>query len=345
MLSDIYALGIRPAEPGEFTRRAFLNQRLNLAQAQAVAALIAAADRRERDAALQTLARGEGDFLQGLHERLFLLRRDLEALIDFPEEPDVEGREVNVSPQIDLIESYIEEWKQRRGHAPHRSGMLDVLICGPANAGKSSLIRRLVPGSRPVITERPGTTLDTLPYEMRHRGWNIRFYDSPGFKTPDHELDRLSQENLERRFGNFDATICMLPHGDTTPMPTLPDRPRLDVLSKCDQAPATSAADSRLRISALTGEGLPELLDLVAGWAKDRLQTSTPWGAFEERMAARVRAGLGTVAHQLGPRGEGAELAAYELDEILDELRRTLYEDGGNEKLLDSIFRDFCIGK
>ncbi len=346
LLDHLYRKGICPASPGEFTRRAFLNGRVSLDQARAVAALITAGDEEERQQALRSLGGSEAPGLRQLKDRLFHLRRCLEATVDFPDETDVQSLTQQWSTLLHELEDLLRRMQfieqRRQDRQPFH-----VLLLGPVNAGKSSLVRALLPHEQPIVTALAGTTLDLVPYSINLAQRRAVLYDSPGLMSPTRDLDKASLQHLHTRLESFDAYVLLQP-ADQAPVqwPTLPPRrPTLHLLSKMDLGSSTPPPHE-LAISALQGYGLSELKAWLDQHATEGSKIHrSPWTALEARLAGLCREKLPILRELLLSQSACEELAAYELDQLLEEVDDTLYEDSGSEALLDSIFRDFCIGK
>ena len=367
LLERIFSLGVRPAEPGEFTRRAFLNGRIQLNQAQSVAALIAATDQKQRQEAVQMMSSGQGDLLKELKECIFIFRRNLEAVIDFPEEPDVENNDWRWVADLAAMEEQLERWQAQDSRQLDSGSALKILLLGPANSGKSSLVRALVPGSLPVVSHVPGTTLDLVPYSLEGDVERIQLYDSPGLKEIENLWDKLSLGRLHERLESFDGYLLLQSVDDARDIawPVLPKGAKvLRIESKADininkniininknitkpaQAKAQPSGSGSLKISALTGDGIAELKNILAQWTRELAHRKTsPFAALRQRLVTLARQRLVVCRTLLLSKAPNEELAAYELDELLDEIDGLTGQEGGSEALLDGIFRDFCIGK
>ena len=402
LLERIFSMGVRPAEPGEFTRRAFLNGRIQLNQAQSVAALIAATDQKQRQEAVQMMSSGQGDLLKALKECIFIFRRNLEAVIDFPEEPDVEKNDWRWLEDLGALEEQLERWQLQDSRQLDSGSALKILLLGPANSGKSSLVRALVPGSMPVVSHVPGTTLDLVPYSLEGDVERVQLYDSPGLKEIENLWDKLSLGRLHERLESFDGYLLLQSVDDTRAIdwPVLPKGAKiLRIASKADISLDNNSGDNinkniktgniknininnninaenikkniniskitqnqvnannpifssqprgsdSLKISALTGEGIAELKDILAQWTKELAHCKTsPFAALRQRLVTLTRQRLVVCRTLLLSKFPNEELAAYELDELLDEIDGLTGQEGGSEALLDGIFRDFCIGK
>ncbi|HSV69482.1 MAG TPA: tRNA uridine-5-carboxymethylaminomethyl(34) synthesis GTPase MnmE [Methylibium sp.] len=352
--------GLRLAAPGEFTERAFLNGKLDLAQAEAVADLI--------DASTEAAARSAGRSLGGafsrevgvLRERLVELRVLVEATLDFPEEEidfleraDARGRLAAIATALDAVLA-----RARQG-ALLREG-LRVVLAGQPNVGKSSLLNALAGAELAIVTPLPGTTRDKVAETIQIEGVPLHVIDTAGLRDEREATDEAERIGMQRSWGaiaDADAVVFLhdltrrgepgyeaaerdiaarLPGGGT----------RLDVYNKADAAPAVPLPEGALALSARTGEGLEPLrrrLLALAGW-----QAGSE-GVFiaRSRHLAALRATRRHVeaAEALVAQGDAAlELLAEELrgaHEALGEIVGATSADA----LLGEIFGRFCIGK
>ena len=347
LLEACVAAGARIAEPGEFTRRAFLEGKLDLAQAEGVADLIDAASREAARSALRSLS---GEFSAAVHvvvAGLTELRALTEAMLDFPEEEvdslhrdDAARRLVAVRAQLAGL---LESSKQGRLLA---SGV-HVVIAGRPNVGKSSLLNRLAGEERAIVTPIPGTTRDALREAIEVEGVPITLVDTAGLRTSADEIERLGMERTRHELSNADVVLAVQEAG-VAPQPLAdldPAVARIDVFNKLDLAPGFCAPAGdmpAIAVSAKTGAGLDLLRAAIlraAGWA------STGEGVFLAR-ARHLRAMERASAHL---DTAGAEARRWEF--FAEELRlaqAALAEITGEvtaDDLLGEIFSRFCIGK
>jgi tRNA modification GTPase len=347
---------LRLAQPGEFTQRAFLNGKLDLAQAEAVADLI--------DAGTEAAARSAGRSLAGAFSRevdalargLVELRALVEATLDFPDEEidflekaDARGRLVRLTAQLDHVLD-----RTRQG-ALLAEGMT-VVLAGQPNVGKSSLLNALAGAELAIVTPIPGTTRDKIGQTIQIEGVPVHVIDTAGLREGAHdEVERLGIARTWEAIERADAVVFLRDltrvgdrahdDGDREIAARLgaPERV-LQVFNKCDAAPIAAAAG--LRVSALTGEGLAALRQALldrAGWHP----------AGEGLFIARTRhvQALGRARAHLAEAAALAGRADAALDLLAEELRLahdTLGEITGRisaDALLGEIFGRFCIGK
>jgi tRNA modification GTPase len=357
LLARVLSLGARNAQPGEFTQRAFLNDKIDLTQAEAIADLIDSGSSQAARAALRSL---QGEFSVAVHsltEAVTETRMHVEAAIDFPEE-EVDFLADNVlhariSATIDLCEQIIAKAQQG---ALLREGMT-VVIAGRPNAGKSSLLNRLAGYEAAIVTDIPGTTRDVLRERIHIDGMPLHIADTAGLRE---DADVVEAEGIRRAHKEMtradrilyviDATRMLDVETMRAELATLPqDIPVSVILNKIDLAETTSRYEQshppRLHLSATTGEGV----DLLREHLKECMGFQ---GAGTGTISARRRhldaldranSHLHEAQRQLLERRAG-ELMAEELRQA----QQCLAEITGEftpDDLLGRIFTTFCIGK
>jgi tRNA modification GTPase len=336
--------GARLAEPGEFTQRAFLEGKLDLAQAEAVADLIDASSREAARSALRSLGGEFSSAIAALRSRLIDLRALTEALLDFPEEEvdamhrDDAGAQLRgVSLQLDEVLA-----KSRQGSLL-RAG-LHVVLAGRPNVGKSSLLNRLAGEERAIVTPVAGTTRDALREPIQIEGVPVVLVDTAGLRASADMVERLGIERTQQELARADLVILVREAGqaDLPPETVAAEVQRIDVYNKADLVPGFKPPEGALAVSAKTGQGLQDLRAAIlaaAGWAATG---ESVFLARERHLRAleRARAHLDEAARQL-PHwelfAEELRLAQVALGDITGEF--------GADDLLGEIFSRFCIGK
>lgn len=354
LLAAVEAAGARPAHRGEFTRRAVLNGKLDLLQAEALGDLVdAEAPAQGRAALLQmegALSRRIGELRNALVELLALLAYD----VDFPEEDDgviprerMEAARADVAARIDrLLATAPLAERVRRGAL--------VVLAGPPNAGKSSLFNALLGTSRALVTEIPGTTRDAIEAPADFLGWPVRLVDTAGLGETEDRIDALGQEMGRRYVAGADLVLyCVETEGreggragvTVPPFPPFPPDKVLFVRTKSDLG---TSPGNGLPVSALTGDGLDRLRQAVAerlfagGVALADLEPALT--RERHRVAlARAAAALTGARPELAPGGDPV-LAAHHVQEAVRALD-SLIGVVDVEEVLDRVFASFCVGK
>jgi len=348
LISALQAAGARPAQPGEFTRRAVLNGKLDLVQAEAVGDLIDATAPAQVQAALYQLEGGLSRRLATLRESLLQIQALLSYDIDFPEEDDGPVSPDQIAGQIETAATQIERLVVTAPSAERlREGAL-VVFAGRPNSGKSSLFNALLGNDRTLVTDMPGTTRDAVEVHTDFLGWPVRLADTAGLWDAPAEIDRLGVEVSRRYLAAADLVLLCVeagrPPGEDEAA-IARERPTVVVRTKSDLR--RSAADE-LGVSVVSGEGLDRLRRLAAERVfgdQITLADLEPGLTRERHRVALVRAreALAAALPQLGPRGD-AVLAAHQVREAtaaLDELLGAV----DIEEVLDRVFRSFCVGK
>ncbi len=344
LLAACLDAGARLAEPGEFTRRAFLEGKLDLAQAEAVADLIDAASREAARSALRSLSGEFSSAIDALKTQLIELRALTEAMLDFPEEEVDALHRDEAAGRLAAVKAQLEDLLARsRQGSLLRSGV-HVVIAGRPNVGKSSLLNRLAGEERAIVTPIAGTTRDALREPIQIEGVPLVVVDTAGLRAASDMVERLGIERTQRELEHADLVLAVHEAGTSDSSPEdLPEGvERIDVYNKADLVPGFHAPSGAVAVSAKTGAGLDALRRAIlaaAGW------TATGESVFlarERHLRAleRARAHIEAAGAQL-PRweffAEELRLAHLALGAITGEFTA--------DDLLGEIFSRFCIGK
>ena len=332
--------GLRPAEPGEFTRRAVENGKFDLTQAEALADLINAETEAQRRQALRQRGGALADLYEGWRARLIRVAAWAETAIDFSDEDVPADALAQAQAQAAGILGEINEHLNdaRRGEIMREGFRLTVI--GPPNSGKSSLVNALARRDVAIVSEIAGTTRDVLEVHLDLGGYPVIVADTAGLReSPDRIEAEGVRRALARAKGDDAILLLMDATAPYTPCPKLAGAPTLTVWNKTDAAAAPAAA---IAISVMTGAGMDQLLQEVGNIVRLRLDL----GGAPTLTRERHRHALSAAAEAL-QRGKSA--AAPEL--VAEELRIAMHQLGritgrvDVEELLEVIFRDFCIGK
>jgi tRNA modification GTPase len=348
---------LRLAQPGEFTLRAFLNGKLDLAQAEAVADLIDANTEAAARSAARSLAGALSREVEALATRLIELRTLVEATLDFPEEEIDFLEKADARGRLAALVAELEQVQDRTRQGALLSEGMTVVLAGLPNVGKSSLLNALAGAELAIVTAVPGTTRDKIGQTIQIEGVPVHVVDTAGLRESQDEVERLGIARSWSEIDNADAVIFLhdltrigdaaYDAGERAVEARLGNPARLlHVFNKSD-APGAAALAAGLRISALSGAGLPELRRALldrAGWhaspqgdvyiARTRhvqaLQRTRLHLAAAQALAARADAALDLLAEEL-------RLAHHALGEITGRWSA--------DALLGEIFGRFCIGK
>jgi tRNA modification GTPase len=354
-------MGLRLAQPGEFTYRAFQNDKLDLAQAEAVADLIDASTEAAARLATQSLSGAFSKVIAELVDRVTHLRMLVEATLDFPEE-EIEFLEAsNARGQLQTIRNTLETVMTHAGQGALLRNGLKVVLAGLPNVGKSSLLNALAGADVAIVTAIAGTTRDRVTQTIQVEGIPIHVIDTAGIRDDQETSDEVERIGIARTWAAVEEADVVLHILDASRGPTradealverLPARlPLLRIWNKIDVSGHRPSLEEQgdathLYVSAATGAGLDLLksaLLRVAGWQ----QTSESIYLARERhlLALRQAHEHLTIAAQLGSRGDGAlDLFAEEL-RLAQEQLSSITGAFTSDDLLGAIFSRFCIGK
>lgn len=348
ILAALYSVGMRAAEPGEFTRRAFLNGKLDLTAAEGVRALVEAESEHQWQAARQLATGKLKEAIERLRRELVESMAYLEAQIDFPDEGDtahlhlsaVERRASTVRTTIErLIATYDDGRVAARG--------LMVALLGEPNAGKSTLMNALLGRERAIVSDIAGTTRDYLEEPCLIEGRRIRLVDMAGVRHDTADaIEKIGVATAQRLAGEADLLLFLVP-ADRADRPADPVLPHVKILTKADCG-VPSWADARwLRLSCKSGDGVRELRALLAH------KVDTHVAALREetfvtsaRHVHALQAAKLAIDAYFAAAAAGAyeELLAFELQQAARALEQII-GTVGNEDILDKVFSEFCIGK
>ena len=353
VLEALLNRGARLAKAGEFTRRAFMNGRIDLSRAEAVMGLIEARGEQERRAAVRQMAGGTADFIRRASDELYLLQAGLAACIDYPEEiSDAEGAgslRQGLNHLLETLRAAVDERSARLIHDGMR-----VTLFGIPNAGKSSLLNALIGQEKAIVTEIPGTTRDTVEGEMTLDGVRVHLTDTAGMRDTEDPIERIGVERSEKARQSADIAMLVL---DGSREMTPDERAWISqlnpsdlvVVNKSDLHQQTTEETVRslrpeircVTVSALDGESLRPVRDYLRESAEvgDNLAVTQPRHLDAvKRAISHLEDALKTLDAYT------PDLAATDLQAAQNALSE-ITGDRADEKLLDAVFSSFCVGK
>jgi tRNA modification GTPase len=341
--------GARAAEPGEFTQRAFLHGKLDLTQAEAVMDVITAKTPLALQAAQDQLAGDLGRAMQELREALLAVVAHVEAWIDFPEEDIDTGTREDFRAKLRALADSMHALLSRAHEGRILREGVRVALCGRPNAGKSSLLNRLLGCERAIVSSQPGTTRDTIEEYASIRGVPFRFIDTAGLRSTEDEVEQAGVRRAREAMDSADLLVEVV---DATAAPdeSLSEAgpARVIVANKMDLLPQLPAhLEDALPVSCLTGAGLEELrLALVRRVGFGYGDGASSLAVINARHQACLQRAL-----EATRRAETALAEALDLELVAVDLRAALQEMGeilgqvDVEEILGKIFSTFCIGK
>ena len=347
VLERILELGARVAEPGEFTRRAFLNGRIDLSRAEAVMALIGANSEAAARASLRQLEGGISGFVRETAERLKTCMALIEACTDFPEEVDEPEAARRVRADVTEIMAELERRCDPRSARLIREGA-SIVLAGRPNVGKSSLMNALLKQERAIVTDIPGTTRDVLTERIRLGGICAELSDTAGQRQTSDPVERIGVDRAARAMEAADILLIVL---DASEPLTSEDEALLKnaddqtiiCMNKCD-LPRRCAYPGAIELSATTGKGVELLLREMekrvsaASLEEERMTEERHLNLARRALDALARAGDSIDAEL------PLDLAEIDLREALTALSEITGEDA-SEEVIDRVFKNFCVGK
>ena len=326
--------GLRKAGPGEFTRRAFRNGKLDLAQVEGLGDLLEAETELQRRAALGMAGGVFSRLVEQWRQGLLMLAAEVEAVLDFADEGDVPGLSANFAARLGALETELSQWLSQPRAEALREGFR-VVIAGPPNSGKSTLFNALVEDEAAIASPVAGTTRDVLTRPVAIGGVPFLFVDTAGLR--DSPGDSIEEIGIDRARGEVERADLVLWLGVEADLPA----GAWDIAPQVDRADRPAKSNPRHRVSARTGDGLEALRADLLSTARDALPkpgmvalNRRQHGLLEEAAAALATAGV---------------LADPLL--VAEELRRArlafdqMVGRAATEDLLDTLFGRFCIGK
>ena len=354
--------GARPAEPGEFTKRAFLNGKIDLSEAEAVADHIGSLSEEGAKRAARQMSGELSEKIRAMQDALSDILAEMEAGIEYPEE-DLEDQIAGEAlPRLQALHAQAEALSRsfRQGRAV-REG-IEVALCGRPNAGKSSLLNAIFGEERAIVSNIPGTTRDVISGHYTHRGLALRFLDTAGIRQTEDAIERMGVERSHTAIENAGVAVVLM--DGAAPLSEEDEQAirlakqsqasMIAVLSKADLPQAAGvfqqaqelAGQQPLRISAKTGEGIPALLDRIYQQAVGSARLSEGVLITNARHAHALRMAQASLLEAISAMERGEDLDCITID--LNEAWMRLGEITGQtvgEEIIDRIFNKFCLGK
>lgn len=346
------APAVRPAQPGEFSQRAFLNGKLDLTQAEGIMDVIGAQTALALRAANEQLAGRLGDGMRRIREELLGTVAHLEAYIDFPEEDIDPQTGAALAARIEAVRGEVDRWLRTAEQGRMLREGVRTVIAGAPNVGKSSLLNLLLGFDRAIVSEIPGTTRDTIEEVVNVGGFPLRLIDTAGLRETTDAIEREGIERARRQVESADLMLEVVDGSLAQPAgfapPASEHRLHLLVLNKADLPlhPSWGQAEG-VRLSCLTGEGRETLVtgihDLLAakggGWEEGGIAIN----ARHRHCLGRARADLDNALQEFAA-GSPPEIVAVGLRAALDAVGDVIGKVDV-EDILGHIFASFCIGK
>ena len=354
VLASIFAAlaaleNLRAAEPGEFTRRAFENGKLDLTEAEGLDDLIHADTDRQRRQALRQLKGLLGDKARDWRARIIEASALIEAGIDFSDEGDVPAE--LIAPALAKIKTLlgeIQETLAAQGRSERLRDGLVVAIAGPPNVGKSTLMNQLARREVAIVSPHAGTTRDVIEVQLDLDGYPVTVIDTAGIRETDDPVEQEGVRRARARAAEADLVLWLadgeggkIHHDGAAPVWRVRNKIDLDVAGR---PMAEAVGETGFAISARSGDGLPELMAALVGFAHDYFRAGEGGLISRTRQRQLLQQTAASLHRSIEVAGQGEELAAEELRLAAHSLGRLLGRVDV-EDLLDVIFREFCVGK
>lgn len=347
VLNVILSLGARMAEPGEFTRRAFLNGRIDLSEAEAVMGIVGAKSQSARRASVRQLKGGVSAGIGKAREELTGLVALISAATDFPEEIDEDVTAQKVIERAKKVVSFLKSTSDRKHARIMRNGA-SVVLAGLPNVGKSSVMNALLMCDRAIVTDIPGTTRDVLTESVELNGVRLALSDTAGLRDTEDSVEKIGVQRAKDALENADVILYVLDQAREMTDEEKENLSKIDeryivLLNKSD-LPTVVSFENAVTLSAKTGEGLDELTDRIlekigANELNEDMMTLPRHIECAERAVTAIERAIGWIEGKMP-----LDFAANDLTEALEALG-DITGESMNESVIDRVFADFCVGK
>lgn len=354
VLQTILTQGVRLAEPGEFTKRAFLNGRIDLSQAESIMDMISAQTNRSLQAASRRLEGRLGSKIQEYRKRILDILVLLEVEIDYPEYEIEESQQLNIQKELESLQKELTDLYRTADTGRMLNEGIRVALVGRPNMGKSTLLNTLLGENRAIVTDIPGTTRDTLEEGMNLEGIPLRLVDTAGIRESQDPVEAIGVERALEAARQSDLVLFLLEGAaeatkeDQEIFQAIQDKPCIIVRTKSDQSvPKEVFGDTErtVTISARTGEGMDELKDRICRMVwEGRADPSDGVYLANARQQQAVYQALCSIQNAQNAQQLGTDLISMDLQNAYDELGE-LTGNHVRDDLVDEIFSRFCLGK
>lgn len=347
--------GARMAKPGEFTARAFMNGRIDLAQAEAVMRMIRAGSDRAMRSAVRQLEGGVSAFVRHAREEIIALMAEIAAAIDFPDEVEEEQTAADVRARCAEIARRLAASCNPRAGRIEDEG-LRVVLCGRPNAGKSSLLNALLEEERAIVTDIPGTTRDTLTEAVQMDGVRVCLTDTAGLRDTGDAVEKIGVERAKKALEGADVRLLVIDGSQRltqedeatlmglSPHAVVLTKGDLSVVVEEEEIAAAFPEAKRLTVCAPRGEGIDALRKLIVSFAPEEGEESSALSQARHAQAAlRACASLKDAIRAIDEMMP-LDVCAVDLSAALDALGEITGETM-SEEVISEVFARFCVGK
>ena len=344
LFAALQTLGARLAAPGEFSRRAYNNGKMDLVEAEGLAALLDSRTERQRAAAMRVASGASSDTYMRWRGEMVEIAAYAAAQLDYPADELPADIGEKLTARVRSLHGEITAALSRAGAARAVRAGFNIALVGPVNAGKSSLFNRLVGESRAIVSDVPGTTRDVVSAEVDIDGYLVRLLDTAGLRKTKDAIEKLGIERTNAEIESADLVVRV------ERLELRVERAKKDneivVYNKSDLADASqlSTLNSQLCVSALTGKGIPELLARMREEVHARLDGAEPDVVANHRTKALLEEAAAELEKSLELRVESLDKSAEHIRAAADAIGRALGIIGAQE-VMDSVFGQLCLGK
>ncbi|MDR1361474.1 MAG: tRNA uridine-5-carboxymethylaminomethyl(34) synthesis GTPase MnmE [Rickettsiales bacterium] len=337
--------GFRLAEPGEFTRRAFQNNKMDLVAADGLAGLLSARTDKQRAAALKSMTGSDSAAYENWRAQMIEIAAYAAAILDYPKDELPENIKDKLLARASALHTEISGAISRYAAARAVRSGFNIVLAGETNAGKSSLFNRLVGESRAIVSDIPGTTRDAISAELDIDGYLVRLTDTAGLRETDDVIEKIGIEKTNAEIKNADLVIKVMDKR-TKGQKDNTNNNEIIVYNKSDLSDTSahlSICPFVLSVSALTGAGIPELLELI----KQKIHNALDGAESDINVNQRARAHLIAAAEELemaGKQSANMDLFAEHIRIASDEIGQILGVIEASE-IADAVFGQLCLGK
>ena len=357
ILELLYVHGAVPAEPGEFTKRAFLNGRINLLEAESVEDLLEAKNENARKMALNGVSGKTTKLIEDLREKMVSLLANIEVNIDYPEYIDeLQITKENITPVLTEIKSSLQQIIEESENSKKIKNGLNIAIIGRPNVGKSSLLNALLEEEKAIVTDISGTTRDIVEGTITYQGIDLNFIDTAGIRETEDLVEKIGVEKSKKMQETADITILVLNNNteltadDRTLINQIENQKALIFINKIDLESKIGKIESTKKViygSTKTKKGLEELKEeILKIFSLEDMSHKDLTFLFNTRQISLAKQALQNIDHVITENKKDipVDMLAIEIREAWEYLGQIIgeaYED----ELVDNIFKRFCLGK
>ncbi len=350
VLKQTFALGARPAERGEFTKRAFLNGKLSLASAEGVADMINGESQAEVKAGFLLYSEKLTNKVRELQGELKTLLAGIDVSVDYPEEDIEEQHIAELKISLQTLKERIARLKSGYAVGKKIKSGVTVAICGKPNTGKSSLLNRLLGYEKAIVSGVAGTTRDAVEGVMEIDGRRFNLYDTAGVRESEDAIESIGIERAESIIRSADVAVFVVDYTqgvdeeDGRVLQMLTDKPLIKVINKADILADETETDADVYTSAVTGEGIEKLKALLLERSFGARSEDAAFLIEERHFKALERAEESLTRAILACEGQPLDLIGIDVKEAWDSLGEITGETA-TEAIIQEIFEKFCVGK